>query len=54
MNAQRRRALSSLMAAVVTTQAAAQKSGGPEHAQDTAGPSPDFSALTRQRHRDGR
>lgn len=47
MNAQRRRALSSLMAAVVTTQAAAQKSGGPEHAVDTAGSIPNFSALTR-------
>ena len=47
MDAQRRRALSSLVAAVVTTHAAAQAAGGPDQAVDTTGASPNFSALTR-------
>ena len=47
MDAQRRRALSSLVAAVVTTQAAAQPPGGPGHAVDTTGSSANFSAMKR-------
>jgi pimeloyl-ACP methyl ester carboxylesterase len=48
MDAQRRQALSTLVAAVVTARAAAQPSGGPGHAAvDTTGSSPNFSALTR-------
>ena len=47
MDAQRRQALSSLVAAVVTTQAAAQTSVGPEHPLDGTGSAPNFSALTR-------
>jgi hypothetical protein len=42
----RRQALSSLVAVVVTTQAAAQTSGGPEHPLDGTGSAPSFSALT--------
>lgn len=47
MDAQRRLALSSLVAAVVTTRAAAQPVGGSDHTADTTGASPNFSALTR-------
>lgn len=47
MDAQRRKALSSLVAAVVTTQAAAQTSRGPHHPLDGTGSAPNFSALTR-------
>lgn len=47
MDAQRRRALSSLVAAVVTTQAAAQPSDRPGHAADTHGSSANSRDVTR-------